>query len=349
MNATTQTPTAIVTGGAGFIGSHLCESLLGDNYRVIVIDNLQTGFLENSKTYNSNKNYSFLLKNVQDGKLSISCDEIWNLACPASPIHYQQNPMETMLTNILGAYNTLHAAKMNHAKYLHTSTSEVYGDPDCNEQAETYNGNVNIRGPRACYDEGKRASETLIYDWCRTNQEQSCNIRIARLFNTYGPRMYEHDGRVVSNFICQALRGEKITIYGSGKQTRSFCYIDDTIKALRLLMQTSSRSLFTFEKNVILPTPFNVGNPNEITVLELAETIIELVGSKSDITFFPLPQDDPQKRKPNITRAKTALNWEPTVSLRTGLLRTITYFDEKLTADGSKISSRNHSRVECFS
>lgn len=306
----------LVTGGAGFLGSHLCERLLVEGNEVICLDNCYTGTKENIKQLMGDTWFEFLRHDITF-PLYIEVDEIYNLACPASPIHYQFDPVQTTKTSVHGAINMLGLAKRVKAKILQASTSEVYGDPSVNPQTESYWGNVNPIGIRSCYDEGKRCAETLFFDYYR---QLRLRIKVARIFNTYGPRMHSNDGRVVSNFIVQALKNEPITVYGDGSQTRSFCYVDDLIDGLVLLMNTGDD--FT--------GPVNLGNPGEFTILELAEKIINMTGSKSEIIFNTLPQDDPKQRRPDITLAQEQLGWEPKVRLGEGLGRTITYFDRLL-------------------
>ena len=306
----------LVTGGAGFIGSHLCERLLDDGHEVTSIDNYFTGSKKNLLHLLDRPGFRALAHDITE-PFSVEVDEIYNLACPASPPHYQHDPIHTLKTSVLGALNVLALAKRCHARILQASTSEVYGDPAVHPQPETYWGNVNPAGPRSCYDEGKRCAETLFMDYHRT---MGVDVRVIRIFNTYGPRMNTHDGRVVSNFIVQALKNENITIYGSGEQTRSFCYVDDLIEGMIRMM--NSRDGFT--------GPVNIGNPGEFTMLELAQKIIDLTGSSSKIVFEPLPQDDPMQRRPVIDLAKKELSWEPTVNLEEGLKKTIAYFDDLL-------------------
>lgn len=306
----------LVTGGAGFLGSHLCESLLNEGNDVICLDNLFTGQKANIAHLMKNPYFEFVRHDVTF-PYYVEVDQIYNLACPASPIHYQFDPVQTTKTSVHGAINMLGLAKRTKAKILQASTSEVYGDPEIHPQTEDYWGRVNPIGIRSCYDEGKRCAETLFFDYYRQNQVR---IKIARIFNTYGPRMHPNDGRVVSNFIVQALRGEDITIYGDGKQTRSFCFVDDLIDGLIKLMNTPDD--FT--------GPVNIGNPGEFTMLQLAESVIRLTGSSSKLVFKPLPSDDPKQRQPNITIAKDVLNWEPTINLEHGLAKTISYFKELL-------------------
>ncbi len=306
----------LVTGGAGFLGSHLCERLLAEGNEVICVDNYFTGAKQNIVHFMDNP-YFELLRHDVTFPLYIEVDEIYNLACPASPIHYQFDPVQTTKTSVHGAINMLGLAKRVKAKIFQASTSEVYGDPQIHPQPESYWGHVNPNGIRSCYDEGKRCAETLFFDYYR---QHKLRIKVARIFNTYGPRMHPNDGRVVSNFIVQALLGEPITIYGDGSQTRSFCYVDDLIEAFIRLMATEDD--FT--------GPVNTGNPGEFTILQLAENVLELTGSKSELIFKPLPQDDPKQRCPDITLAKTKLGWEPKISLREGLVPTIAYFDDFL-------------------
>jgi UDP-glucuronate decarboxylase len=302
----------MVTGGAGFLGSHLADRLLEAGHEVLCVDNLFTGTKENIAHLHGNPSFEFMRHDVTF-PLFVEVDEIYNLACPASPIHYQHDPVQTTKTSVHGAINMLGLAKRLGCKILQASTSEVYGDPAVHPQSEDYWGHVNPIGPRSCYDEGKRCAETLFFDYHRQN---GLPIKVARIFNTYGPRMHPADGRVVSNFIMQALKGEPITIYGDGSQTRSFCYVDDLIRGLMSLMETGP--------DVTGPT--NIGNPNEFTVRELAEKVIELTGSSSKIVEEPLPQDDPKQRQPDISKAKRELGWEPTVQLEQGLTKTIDYF-----------------------
>lgn len=302
----------LVTGGAGFLGSHLCERLLNEGHEVVCLDNYFTGQKQNVVHLLDNPFFELIRHDVTM-PFFIEVDEIYNLACPASPIHYQYNPIKTVKTSVMGAINMLGLAKRIKAKILQASTSEVYGDPKIHPQPETYWGYVNPIGVRACYDEGKRAAETLFVNY---HIQNNVKIKIMRIFNTYGPRMHPHDGRVVSNFIVQALKGNDITIYGDGSQTRSFCYVDDLIDGMIRLMNTSDE--FT--------GPVNIGNPNEFTIMELAEMVIRLTGSKSKIIREPLPPDDPSQRQPDITMARKVLNWEPKVMLEEGLKKTIGYF-----------------------
>ena len=305
----------LVTGGAGFLGSHLCERLLNDGHEVICLDNYFTGRLVNVDHLRDNRRFELIRHDVTEPIL-LEVDRIFNLACPASPIHYQFNPVKTIKTSVMGAINMLGMAKRVKARILQASTSEVYGDPAVHPQTEDYWGNVNPIGIRSCYDEGKRVAETLFMDYHRQN---NVDIRIVRIFNTYGPRMLMNDGRVVSNFIVQALKGEDITIYGDGSQTRSFCYVDDLIEGFVRMMNQDK-----------IIGPVNIGNPGEFTMLELAKEVLELTGSKSKIVYKPLPGDDPKMRRPNIDLAKSALGWEPTIPLRQGLEKTIVYFDKLL-------------------
>jgi UDP-glucuronate decarboxylase len=304
----------LVTGGSGFLGSHLCERLLTEGHHILCVDNYFTGSRTNISHLLNYKNFEIMRHDICF-PLYVEVDEIYNLACPASPIHYQLDPIQTMKTSILGAYNLLGLAKRTKAKILQTSTSEIYGNPIEHPQSEEYWGNVNPIGIRSCYDEGKRAAETLFMDY---NRMHKVDIRIARIFNTYGPKMSKNDGRVISNFIIQALNNENITLYGNGNQTRSFCYVDDMITALITLMNT----------NMQYVGPINLGNPEEFTILELAEKIIKMTNSKSQIQQKELPKDDPQQRKPNIEKANKILNWNPKIGLNEGLFKTIEYFNK---------------------
>ena len=306
----------VVTGGAGFIGSHLCERLLERGDEVLCVDNFYTGSRDCIAPLLQHPRFELLRHDVTF-PLYVECDAIFNLACPASPIHYQLDPVQTTKTSVHGAINLLGLAKRTKARILQASTSEVYGDPDCHPQQEGYWGHVNPIGPRACYDEGKRCAETLFMDYHRQHRVQ---VKIARIFNTYGPHMHPGDGRVVSNFIVQALTGQPITIYGDGQQTRSLCYVSDTVDGLVKLMDTPSD--FT--------GPVNIGNPVEMTMLEIAQAILDITGSRSPIVHHPLPQDDPRQRCPDIAQARELLAWEPQVALREGLLRTIGWFDQCL-------------------
>ena len=307
---------ALVTGGAGFIGSHLCERLLDDGYDVLCIDNYYSSTKDNIAHLLGNPRFEVIRHDVTF-PLYVEVDEIYHLACPASPIHYQRDPVQTTKTAVHGSINMLGLAKRTGAKILITSTSEVYGDPLVHPQTEDYWGNVNPIGPRACYDEGKRAAETLFFDYHR---QHNLKIKVVRLFNTYGPRMHPHDGRVVSNFVVSALTGKPLTVYGEGQQTRSFCYVDDLIKGLVLMMHSDDS----------VTGPINLGNPGEFTIAELAAEVLRQVGTDSGITYHPLPTDDPVRRQPDITRAKATLGWEPTVNLTDGLATTIEYFRESL-------------------
>lgn len=306
----------LVTGGAGFLGSHLCDKLIDEGNEVLCMDNFFTGSRKNIHHLLDNKNFELMRHDVTHPTY-VEVDEIYNLACPASPIHYQFDPVQTTKTSVLGAINMLGLAKRLKIKILQASTSEVYGDPEIHPQPESYKGSVNPIGIRACYDEGKRCAETLFFDYHR---QHKVKIKVMRIFNTYGPRMNPNDGRVVSNFIVQALKGQDITMYGDGKQTRSFCYVDDNIDGMYKLM--NSRDGFT--------GPVNIGNPGEFTMLELAQRVIELTNSKSKMIFLPLPQDDPMQRQPVIDLAKKELDWEPKVKLEDGLKKTIAYFDSIL-------------------
>ena len=308
---------ALVTGGAGFIGSHLCRRLLADGLEVVCLDNLFTGSRDNIADLEKEPGFQFVEHDIISPYFPDHVDQVYNLACPASPPHYQYNAIRTIKANTIGMIHVLGMAKRLGARILQASTSEVYGDPEEHPQTETYRGNVNPIGIRACYDEGKRVAETLCFDYHRQNQ---VDIRVVRIFNTYGPNMHPDDGRVVSNFIVQALRGEPLTIYGDGTQTRSFCYVDDLVDGLVRMMGSED---FT--------GPVNLGNPQEFTVRELAEKVIALVGSRSSIVFRPLPSDDPTRRRPDITLARTRLGWSPTVPLEEGLARTIAYFRRKLS------------------
>lgn len=307
----------LITGGAGFLGSHLCKRLLDEGHEVISLDNYFTGSKRNIVHLMDNPYFEIVRHDVTM-PFFIEVDEIYNLACPASPIHYQYNPIKTVKTSVMGAINMLGLAKRIKAKILQASTSEVYGDPLVHPQKENYWGHVNPIGKRSCYDEGKRVAETLYMSY---HEQNNVRIKIARIFNTYGPNMHPNDGRVVSNFIVQALKGEDITIFGDGKQTRSFQYVDDLIEGFILLMDTPEEFI----------GPVNLGNPGEFTILELAEKVLELTGSKSKLVFKPLPEDDPMQRQPDITLAKTELGWEPAIPLEKGLVKTITYFDQLLS------------------
>jgi len=304
--------TILVTGGAGFIGSHLCKRLLNENHKVICLDNLFTGSLENIESLKNDINFEFVNHDITKPYYRDNIDEIYNLACPASPIHYQSNPIKTVKTCTIGVINMLGLAKKNNAKILQASTSEVYGDPEIHPQKEDYNGNVNTLGYRSCYDEGKRCAETLFMDYKR---EHNLNIRIVRIFNTYGPNMTKNDGRVISNFILQALNNESITIYGDGSQTRSFQFIDDLVNGLIKMMNSD------------IVGPVNLGNPIELSMKNLATKVINLTNSTSNIIYKELPKDDPKRRRPDINLAKSILDWSPIIDLETGLKKTINYFN----------------------
>ena len=307
----------MVTGGAGFLGSHLCALLLREGHEVLCVDNFFTGRRRNIASLLDDRNFELMRHDVTH-PLFVEVDEIYNLACPASPVHYQFDPVQTTKTSVIGAINMLGLAKRVKAKIFQASTSEVYGDPSVHPQPESYWGNVNPLGPRACYDEGKRCAETLFFDYHR---QHKVRIKVVRIFNTYGPHMHPQDGRVVSNFIVQALQNRPLTIYGDGLQTRSFCYVDDLIVGFRKLMDAPDE----------LTGPVNIGNPGEFTMIQLAETILELTGSRSPLVKEPLPMDDPKQRQPDITVARRELGWEPTVPLKAGLVRTIAYFEELLS------------------
>ena len=308
----------LVTGGAGFLGSHLCERLLRQGHEVLCVDNFFSSSRKNVEHLLDNKSFELLRHDVTS-PLFVEVDTIFNLACPASPVHYQHDPVQTIKTSVHGAINMLGLAKRVKAKILQASTSEVYGDPAIHPQTESYWGNVNPIGVRSCYDEGKRCAETLFFDYHR---QYGVQIKVARIFNTYGPQMHPNDGRVVSNFIVQALRGEDVTIYGTGLQTRSFCYVSDLIEGLIRLMNTDDS----------VTGPINIGNPGEFTMRELAQLVVELTGSRSKIRHEPLPSDDPQQRRPDISKAQSLLDWRPTVQLREGLVQTIAYFEAALAA-----------------
>ena len=308
----------LVTGGAGFIGSHLCERLLADGNDVLCLDNFFTGRRANIVHLLDNRQFELVRHDVIEPIL-LEVDQIYNLACPASPIHYQYNPVKTVKTSVMGTINMLGLAKRVRARILQASTSEVYGDPLVHPQPEEYWGNVNPIGLRSCYDEGKRIAETLMMDYHRQNR---VDTRIARIFNTYGPRMLENDGRVVSNFIVQALRSEPLTLYGEGDQTRSFCYVDDLVEALIKLMNVAD-----------VHEPVNLGNPGEFTIKQLAEQVVKICGSESGITYLPLPEDDPKQRKPDISRAQKLLDWNPTIPLSEGLQKTVAYFKDRVMSN----------------
>ncbi|HYE46130.1 MAG TPA: UDP-glucuronic acid decarboxylase family protein [Caulobacter sp.] len=310
----------LITGGAGFIGSHLCERLLGTGNEVLCVDNFFTGARANIRHLIGNPDFELIRHDVTF-PLYVEVDQIYNLACPASPVHYQYDPVQTTKTSVHGAINMLGLAKRTGARILQASTSEVYGDPSIHPQVEGYWGNVNPIGPRSCYDEGKRCAETLFFDYHR---QHGLDIKVARIFNTYGPRMHPNDGRVVSNFVVQALSGQDITLFGEGTQTRSFCYVDDLVEGLIRLMNT--------EKG--LTGPINLGNPNEFTIRQLAELVVEMTGTGSKLVFRPLPTDDPRQRQPDISLAKQELKWEPRTQLREGLEKTIAYFDALLKDEG---------------
>jgi UDP-glucuronate decarboxylase len=320
-----QNKSVLVTGGAGFLGSHLCDRLIADGHNVVCVDNFFTGTKRNVEHLIGRKRFELLRHDVTF-PLFIEVDEIYNLACPASPVHYQHDPVQTTKTSVHGAINMLGLAKRLRCRIFQASTSEVYGDPSVHPQVESYWGNVNPIGPRSCYDEGKRCAETLFFDYHR---QHKLDIKVARIFNTYGPRMHPNDGRVVSNFIVQALKGESITIYGNGDQTRAFCYVDDLVEGFIRLMASPAD----------LPGPVNLGNPGEFTIRELAEKVIALTGSRSKLIFRPLPQDDPKQRRPDIGLARSRLDWEPKVPLDQGLQKTILYFEKLLAPSNAKASS----------
>ena len=317
----------LVTGGAGFIGSHLCERLLDDGHDVLCLDNFYTGRRVNIIKLMDNHRFELIRHDVIEPIL-LEVDQIYNLACPASPIHYQYNPVKTVKTSVMGMINMLGLAKRVRARILQASTSEVYGDPLEHPQTESYWGNVNPIGLRSCYDEGKRIAETLMMDYHRQNQ---VDTRIARIFNTYGPRMLEDDGRVVSNFIVQALRGEALTLYGAGDQTRSFCYVDDLVEALIRLMNVEA-----------VHDPVNLGNPGEFTIKELAEQVVKTCGSQSGVRYLPLPEDDPKQRKPDISRAQTLLDWNPTIPLEEGLVKTVADFRKRVNSNQQSAKVMSH-------
>jgi UDP-glucuronate decarboxylase len=315
----------LVTGGAGFLGSHLCERLLAENCDVLCVDNIFTGRKENI-AHLMDDPYFEVMRHDVTFPLYVEVDEIYNLACPASPVHYQYDPVQTTKTSVHGAINMLGLAKRTRAKIFQASTSEVYGDPEVHPQPESYRGNVNPVGPRACYDEGKRCAETLFFDYYR---QHGLNIRVARIFNTYGPRMHPNDGRVVSNFIVQALQGKPITVYGDGSQTRSFCFADDLVEGFIRLMNAPDE----------VTGPLNLGNPREFTIRQLAELVIAKTGGASSLVFEPLPVDDPMQRKPDIAQARALLSWEPTIALEDGLDKTIAYFRELLGEQATAVQS----------
>ena len=319
----------LITGGAGFIGSHLCERLLAQKHEVICLDNFFTGRKENVFHLMDDHRFELIRHDVTE-PIFLEVDQIYNLACPASPVHYQFNPVKTVKTSVMGAINMLGLAKRVRARILQASTSEVYGDPLIHPQTEDYFGNVNTIGLRSCYDEGKRVAETLMMDYHRQN---GVDTRIVRIFNTYGPRMLEHDGRVVSNFIVQALRGEDLTIYGDGKQTRSFCYVDDLVEGIMRLMNTEDDG--TNDINF----PVNIGNPGEFTMSELAHEVAGATGKNINIKHLPLPQDDPKQRQPNIERAQRLLDWQPTIPLKEGLEKTVAYFAERVKTSDNKTAA----------
>ncbi|MBW4508686.1 MAG: SDR family oxidoreductase [Scytonematopsis contorta HA4267-MV1] len=306
----------LVTGGAGFLGSHLIDVLMNDGHEIICLDNFYTGNKRNILKWLGNPNFELVRHDITE-PIRLEVDQIYHLACPASPVHYQYNPVKTVKTNVMGTLNMLGLAKRVKARFFLASTSEVYGDPEIHPQTEEYRGNVNPIGLRACYDEGKRIAETLAFDYYRQNK---VDVRVVRIFNTYGPRMLENDGRVVSNFIVQALRGEPLTVYGDGSQTRSFCYVSDLVDGFVRLMNSDYVG------------PVNIGNPGEYTILELAQAVQQKINPDAEIKFEPLPSDDPRRRRPDITKAKTLLNWEPTVPLQEGLERTINDFRERMNS-----------------
>lgn len=314
-------PVALVAGGAGFVGSHLCDELLANGHHVICLDSLLTGRMSNIAALENHPGFRFIERDIIEPlQIPGRIDRVYNLACPASPPHYQADPVHTMLTCVVGTRNLLALAEQHGARFLQASTSEVYGDPEQHPQQEDYWGHVNPTGPRACYDEGKRAAEALCFDVLRAG---SVDVRVARIFNTYGPRMRADDGRIVSNLIVQALRGSPLTVYGSGEQTRSFCYVSDLVAGLIALMEVEDSP----------GAPVNLGNPGEFTILELLEQVVEATGSRSEIHYLPLPADDPQRRRPDITRARDRLGWSPLVPLAQGLERTIDWFAQDLSGD----------------
>jgi len=314
----------LVTGGAGFIGSHLIDRLMTDGHEVICLDNFYTGHKRNILKWLDHPYFELIRHDITE-PIRLEADQVYHLACPASPVHYQYNPVKTIKTNVLGTLNMLGLAKRVKARFLLASTSEVYGDPEVHPQSEDYRGNVNPIGPRSCYDEGKRVAETLAFDYHRQNDVE---IRVARIFNTYGSRMLENDGRVVSNFVVQSLKGQPLTVYGQGSQTRSFCYVSDLVEGLMRLMNSDHTG------------PINLGNPDEYTILELAQAVQKMVNPDAEIIFKPLPQDDPQRRRPNITKAKTLLGWEPTIPLQEGLKLTVEDFRSRVTSpEGYPVAS----------
>ena len=321
----------LVTGGAGFLGSHICERLLSEGHEVLCVDNFYSSTRDNVAHLLGNARFELMRHDVTF-PLYVEVDEIFNLACPASPIHYQFDPVQTTKTSVIGAINMLGLAKRVKARILQASTSEIYGDPDVHPQTEGYWGNVNPIGLRSCYDEAKRCAETLFFDYRR---QHNMPIKVVRIFNTYGPRMHPHDGRVVSNFIVQALKGEDITVYGKGSQSRSFCYVDDLVEAMFRMMETPPE----------VTGPINIGNPNEFTILELAKLVIAMTATKSKIKFEPLPSDDPRQRQPDISKAKAILGWEPKAELREGLAKTIDYFDRMLSKEESSGFARRRIKV----
>ena len=316
----------LVTGGAGFLGSHICERLLSEGHEVLCVDNFYSSTRDNVAHLLGNPRFELMRHDVTF-PLYVEVDEIFSLACPASPVHYQFDPVQTTKTSVIGAINMLGLAKRVKARILQASTSEIYGDPQLHPQTEEYWGNVNPIGLRSCYDEAKRCAETLFFDYRR---QHNMPIKVVRIFNTYGPRMHPHDGRVVSNFIVQALKGEDITIYGDGSQSRSFCYVDDLVEAMFRMMETPQE----------VTGPINIGNPNEFTILELAKLVISMTAARSKVKFEPLPSDDPRQRQPDISKAKAILGWEPKTQLREGLAKTIDYFDKMLSKEGTSPFAR---------
>jgi UDP-glucuronate decarboxylase len=323
MNSSFRRQRILVTGGAGFLGSHLIDRLLDRGDEVLCVDNLFTGDKSNLDHLTGHPRFEFMRQDICF-PLYVEVDQIYNLACPASPIHYQFDPVQTTKVSVIGAINMLGLAKRVKARIMQASTSEIYGDPSVHPQPESYWGNVNTIGPRACYDEGKRCAETLFFDYHR---QHNLDIKVVRIFNTYGPRMHPNDGRVVSNFIIQALQGQPITIYGDGQQSRSFCYVDDLVEGFLRMMDTGSD----------FPGPVNLGNPNEFTIRELAEEVLDLTGSKSQLVNKPLPQDDPRQRQPDISLAREKLDWEPKTQLRAGLIKTIEYFEELIRKNDADV------------